>query len=200
MTFDKKYVAVIIGACGGIGEAIARQLAMEGITLALIDKQADALQFLVTRLSHEYSQSITSFPVDVAEPQQVVSAFLAIRNQLGPIGYLVNSAGVLHHDSVENTDIDAWNRIFAINATGVFNVSKAAASYMTEQKKRQHRYCCFKCCTSTSGNDGSILCLKSGCSSFYICTWVGGGSIWNPVQCRRSRLNRYTNATQYVEK
>ncbi|MBI6549065.1 SDR family NAD(P)-dependent oxidoreductase [Xenorhabdus lircayensis] len=135
MTFDKKYVAVITGACGGIGEAIARQLAMEGITLALIDKQADALQSLVTRLSHEYSQSITSFPVNVAEPQQVVSAFLAIRNQLGPIGYLVNGAGVLHHDSVENTDIDAWNRIFAVNATGVFNVSKAAASYMTEQKK-----------------------------------------------------------------
>ncbi|MBE8596717.1 2,3-dihydro-2,3-dihydroxybenzoate dehydrogenase [Xenorhabdus sp. BG5] len=135
MTFDKKYVAVITGACGGIGEAIANRLAMKGIILALIDKQAEALQSLVNRLSDEYSQSIIGFPVDVAESQQVGSAFLAIRNQLGPIGYLVNGAGVLHHTAVENTDIDVWNRIFAVNATGVFNVSKAAASYMQEQKK-----------------------------------------------------------------
>ncbi|MFD0708590.1 SDR family NAD(P)-dependent oxidoreductase [Photorhabdus akhurstii] len=135
MTFDKKYVAVITGACGGIGKAIAKRLAMEGVILALIDKQADVLQSLVNKLSHEYSQPIIGFSVDVTEPQQVGSAFLAIRNQLGPIGYLVNGAGVLHHGFVENTDIDAWNHIVAVNATGVFNVSKAAASYMTEQKK-----------------------------------------------------------------
>ncbi|KLU15097.1 MULTISPECIES: 2,3-dihydro-2,3-dihydroxybenzoate dehydrogenase [Xenorhabdus] len=135
MTFDKKYVAVITGACGGIGEAIARRLAIKGITLALIDKQAEALQPLVDKLRYEYPQSIIGFPVDVTEPQQVDSAFLAIRNQLGPIGYLVNGAGVLHHASVENTDIDGWNRSFAVNATGVFNVSKAAVGYMKEQKK-----------------------------------------------------------------
>ncbi|PHM73864.1 2,3-dihydro-2,3-dihydroxybenzoate dehydrogenase [Xenorhabdus kozodoii] len=135
MKFDKKYVAVVTGACGGIGEAIARRLAVEGITLALIDRQADALQSLVDKLSDEYSQPIIGFPVDVAEPQQVGSAFLAIKNQLGPVGYLVNGAGVLHHASVENTDIDAWRNIFAVNATGVFNVSKAAASDMREQKK-----------------------------------------------------------------
>ncbi|MDR0218141.1 MAG: 2,3-dihydro-2,3-dihydroxybenzoate dehydrogenase [Enterobacteriaceae bacterium] len=135
MIFDKKYVAVITGACGGIGEAIAKRLAKEGVILALIDKQANALQSLVNQLSHKYSQPIIGFSVDVADPEQVDRAFLAIKKQLGSIGYLVNGAGVLQHGSVENTNIDEWKHVFAVNATGVFNTSKAAASYMMEQRK-----------------------------------------------------------------
>ncbi|OTA21791.1 2,3-dihydroxybenzoate-2,3-dehydrogenase [Xenorhabdus beddingii] len=135
MTFDKNYVAVITGACGGIGEAIAEQLAAQGLKLALIDNQAEILQDRVDNLNKKYPQLIAGFPADVTDPRQIDNVFLAINNRLGQVGYLVNGAGTLHHGSVENTDIADWNHTIAVNATGVFNVSKAATRYMTEQKK-----------------------------------------------------------------
>ncbi|CDH26329.1 2,3-dihydro-2,3-dihydroxybenzoate dehydrogenase [Xenorhabdus bovienii] len=135
MTFDENYIAIITGACGGIGEATANQLAAQGLTLALIDNQAEALQVLVDKLNKKYSQPIAAFPANVADPQQIEEVFLAITNQLGAIGYLVNGAGILHHGTVEDTDIDVWNHTFSVNTTGVFNVSKAAAKHMVEQKK-----------------------------------------------------------------
>ena len=41
MTFDKNYIAVITGACGGIGESVAHALAKEGVSLALLDNRSE---------------------------------------------------------------------------------------------------------------------------------------------------------------
>ncbi|MBD2795223.1 SDR family NAD(P)-dependent oxidoreductase [Xenorhabdus sp. 18] len=135
MTFDKHYIAVITGACGGIGEAVARLLAKEGISLALLDNKSQALESLVVELKDEYTQTIMGFTVDVADAQCVEKAFATLSCQLGPVGYLVNGAGVLCHSFVTETSLQDWEKTFAVNATGVFNVSRHAANVMMKQRK-----------------------------------------------------------------
>lgn len=103
MTFDKDYIAVITGACGGIGESVAHALAKEGVSLALLDNNASQLATLVATLQNNHPQPIAGFNVDVADDRSVAEAFTAIGRQLGPVGYLVNGAGVLCHASVAET-------------------------------------------------------------------------------------------------
>lgn len=135
MTFDKNYIAVITGACGGIGEAVSRALADQGLTLALLDNRKDMLSALVSELNDSYSQPILGYAVDIADATQVENSFTSIATQLGLIGYLINSAGFLHYASVADTDIHTWEKSFSTNATGVFNVSRVASRYMVEQRK-----------------------------------------------------------------
>lgn len=135
MTFDKDYIAVITGACGGIGESVAHALAKEGVSLALLDNNATRLATLVATLQNNHPQPITGFTVDVADDRCVAEAFTAIGRQLGPVGYLVNGAGVLCHASVAETQPQDWTKTFAVNATGVFNTSRHAANLMMAQRK-----------------------------------------------------------------
>lgn len=135
MTFNTHYIAVITGACGGIGEAIARSLAQQGVSLALLDNQPETLDTLLTGLKNDYSQPIMGFTVDVADDHSVTDVFARISRQLGPVGYLVNGAGVLCHASVTETRPEDWASTFAVNATGVFNVSRHAARLMMKQQK-----------------------------------------------------------------
>ena len=135
MTFDKDYIAVITGACGGIGESVAHALAKEGVSLALLDNNASQLATLVATLQNNHPQPIAGFNVDVADDRSVAEAFTAIGRQLGPVGYLVNGAGVLCHASVAETQPQDWTKTFAVNATGVFNTSRHAANMMMDQRK-----------------------------------------------------------------
>ena len=135
MTFDKDYIAVITGACGGIGESVAHALAKEGLSLALLDNNATQLATLVATLQDNHPQPIAGFTVDVADDRCVAEAFTAVGHQLGPVGYLVNGAGVLCHASVAETQPQDWAKTFAVNATGVFNTSRHAANLMMAQRK-----------------------------------------------------------------
>lgn len=135
MTLNKHYIAVITGACGGIGQAVARSLAKEGISLALLDNQSQSLETLVTTLKDEYTQPIAGFTLDVADDHSVADVFATLARQMGPVGYLVNGAGVLCHASVADTRPQDWDRTFSVNATGVFNVSRHAANLMMAQQK-----------------------------------------------------------------
>ncbi|MCA7014966.1 2,3-dihydro-2,3-dihydroxybenzoate dehydrogenase [Dickeya dadantii] len=135
MTFDRDGVAIITGACGGIGAEVAEMLAAQGLSLALLDKQSGEVEERVAALKQHHSQPIVGLAVDVADAAQVEDGVSSIIDQLGPVGYLVNGAGVLHHGTVADTNIQAWERTFAVNATGVFNVSRAVSNHMMQQGK-----------------------------------------------------------------
>ncbi|WP_236641624.1 2,3-dihydro-2,3-dihydroxybenzoate dehydrogenase [Dickeya undicola] len=135
MNFDRDGVAIITGACGGIGSETAKRLAEQGLALALVDKEAGQVEELVATLKHHYAQPIVGLAVDVADAAQVEDGFSSIVDRLGPVGYLVNGAGVLHHGTVADTDIKAWERTFSVNATGVFNVSRVVSNHMIKQRK-----------------------------------------------------------------
>ncbi len=114
-------VAIVTGAAGGIGEAIARLFASEGARVLATDVQFEKLAAWVgaTDGIECMRHDVTSEADWLAVAEKAVSVF-------GKIDILVNDAGVYHPmETTENTPLDAWNRLLAINLTSAFLGAKA---------------------------------------------------------------------------
>lgn len=126
----KDRVALVTGAAQGIGEAVARALAARGAAVAALDANAERLGAVVADLRASGHRA-AAFPVDVADGGAVDRAVDWIERELGPLEFLVNVAGVLRVGPALSLSDEDWERTFAVNTRGVFNVSRAAARRMT---------------------------------------------------------------------
>jgi NAD(P)-dependent dehydrogenase (short-subunit alcohol dehydrogenase family) len=113
-------IALITGAAGGLGSAIARRFAAEGAQLALFDRDAAA----VTRLAEELGGSdrdAIALAVDVADEEAMERAIARAEEAFGRLDILVNNAGVGGDDTaVADMASARWDEIIAINLRGVF--------------------------------------------------------------------------------
>jgi 3-oxoacyl-[acyl-carrier protein] reductase len=110
--------ALVSGAAGGIGRAIARMLARDGLRLVLVDVDAAALGELAAELDAR------ALPLDVADPDAVAGA------ELGAIDVLVNNAGILVGERAEATTPEIWRRVLAVNLDGAFWLARACLGPM----------------------------------------------------------------------
>ncbi|MGQ4877183.1 SDR family oxidoreductase [Billgrantia sp. LNSP4103-1] len=139
MKLDNTVVA-ITGGARGLGFAMARRLGRQGATPALLDMDSDALDKAVSTL-HAEGIEASAFRVNVAEEDSVKRAFGDIAASLGPVGGLVNNAGILRDallvkakdGKVEKTmSLAQWQAVIDVNLTGVFLCGREAASQMVE--------------------------------------------------------------------
>lgn len=104
-------VALVTGGASGLGEAAAARLAREGYTVVTAD--------LTTAADHQ---------VDVSDPQQVAD----LADAVGPVDVLVNSAGIVGPNRpLCEIEPDEWDRTFAVNVRGTFNMCRAFVPGMT---------------------------------------------------------------------
>jgi 3-oxoacyl-[acyl-carrier protein] reductase len=125
-------VAVVTGAAEGIGFAIAQRLARAGARVAIADIDPGAAARAVAALAGEDLRAI-AVEVDVAEEASVATMVAAVRQELGPVEILVNNAGITGGSvEVEDLDVAAWDRTFAVNARGVFLCCRAVLPDMLQ--------------------------------------------------------------------
>ena len=122
--FTGKVVA-ITGAASGMGQATAELFAGAGATLALIDRDADRLAVVASRLENS-----TSFIGDVADSAFCDQAIDRAVAEFGQIDVLVNAAGTIHRaDALGTSDAD-WDRVMSVNVNGMFYLCRAAVRHM----------------------------------------------------------------------
>jgi NAD(P)-dependent dehydrogenase (short-subunit alcohol dehydrogenase family) len=123
-------VALVTGAAGGLGQAIAAAFAAEGTALALADlpsRTAD-LEALAEKLG-----SAIAVAVDVRERQTLNTAAQAAVDRLGSLDIMVCNAGLnVRKPSLEVTEQD-WDTVLDVNLRGVFFSAQAAARQMVAQ-------------------------------------------------------------------
>ena len=122
-------VALVTGAGRGIGAAVATVLAREGATVALLDADAGAAEATCAALRAGGSRSIP-YAVDVSDRAAVEGVVADVERRLGPLHTLVNVAGILRTGAVVDFADEDWDATFAVNTTGVFVASRAAARRM----------------------------------------------------------------------
>ena len=123
--------AVVTGAAGGIGSAVARHFAAEGVNLCLADVRP------CTELVQELAapgRIVVDQPTDVSSSAQVTALIDKARQSLGRIDILVNVAGVSSHGSSETVTEADWDRVMSINLKGVFLCCKSVVATMRAQR------------------------------------------------------------------
>lgn len=115
-------IAVVTGGAQGIGLAIARRLAAAGARVVVADVQPPA-----------DDERLDFRRTDVSCETQVRALFAAILAEHGGLDVLVNNAGVALEKSIEQTELAAWERVFAVNVRGVFLCAKHARAAMRER-------------------------------------------------------------------
>lgn len=127
-------VALVTGAAGGIGAAVARRLSRAGARVAAMDLDKDGLLEL-EQSTPEGHGAVTAFVTDTTDAAAVESVVEEVERDFGPLAHLVNCAGVLRPvDALSLTEED-WDRTFAVNAGGVFRVSTAVARRMAGREQ-----------------------------------------------------------------
>jgi NAD(P)-dependent dehydrogenase (short-subunit alcohol dehydrogenase family) len=113
--------AVVTGAAGGIGQAIARRLIEEGAAVAILDVDADGADRTASKLG------AISIPVDVAGTDDVHEVMQQAATELGGLTILVNNAGVGNIKPLHRYREDQWDHIVDVNLKGTWNGMRAAA-------------------------------------------------------------------------
>lgn len=123
---------LVTGAGRGIGEAIAHKCAYEGAQVALCDLDRHAVQRIAEAL-REQGRLAAAFTVNVADTESVGAMVHSVRSYFGPIDALVNNAGIVQDAQLKNMRDDQWDKVIAVNLTGVYRCTRAVVGTMLEQ-------------------------------------------------------------------
>ncbi len=124
--------ALITGGASGLGFAIAERLAGLGVTIALLDLDADRLDAAVTKLGGK----AFSVVADVTDPTAAERAVAEVVGRTGRLDILVNSAGITGQTGIKSHEVDPtdFERVFRVNVSGSFHTARAALPRMLERK------------------------------------------------------------------
>ena len=125
-------VALVTGASSGIGESTAEALADAGASVALAARREEELEALADRIESEGGETLV-VPTDVTDEQQVRGMIDTTVDELGRLDVLVNNAGVMLLEAVEDADTDDWRRMVEVNLLGLMTACHAALPVMREQ-------------------------------------------------------------------
>ena len=110
--------AVVVGATGGIGAAIARALSAEGARVAIAGRRAEVLEDVRASLDGAGSLAV---PTDVADREAVNALVARAEEEFGPVDILVNCAGVMHFTLMANAHAEEWERTVRVNCDGALH-------------------------------------------------------------------------------
>jgi meso-butanediol dehydrogenase/(S,S)-butanediol dehydrogenase/diacetyl reductase len=108
--------AFVTGGTGGIGSAICKRFAREGAQVIAADLAAPS----------ELPERVEFIAYDVTDEDICRNTFNELAARWNKLDILVNAAGIEIEKTIEDTTLEEWNRIFAINVTGMFLTSKYA--------------------------------------------------------------------------
>ena len=119
-------VAIVTGATGGLGSRIAQTLAEAGAKVALFGRRAERLR----ELADGIGPAALPLAVDLDKSADIAPAVAEVEAKLGPVGILINSAGVNIRKPLLELDEAEWDRILDTNLKATFLVAQAVARRM----------------------------------------------------------------------
>src|SRR3954447_24894446 len=122
-------VALITGASSGIGDATARRLAEHGASVVVIARRKDRLDTLVSEIEAAGGTAL-AVQADISDRDQADRAVEAAIDRFGRLDILINNAGLMLLGPVVGADIGEWERMIAVNQTGLLYITHAALPHL----------------------------------------------------------------------
>jgi 3alpha(or 20beta)-hydroxysteroid dehydrogenase len=124
-------VALVTGAAGGQGWAIAKRLCAQGYSVAACDRRVDELVAAVEELGDD---EVIPIPLDVTSPAQWDMAVERVVGRFGLVTTLVNNAGVLHRAPLAEETVEDFENAWRVNCLGAFLGMRATLGQLREAK------------------------------------------------------------------
>jgi len=145
-------VALVTGGSRGIGEAIALRLAEQGADVAVCaSRSLERAQEVATRIETTGRKSL-ALQADVADEEAVTGLFKQIEDELGPVGILINNAGINRDGLMMRLKPEDWDAVLNVNLRGAYLCTKVAARPM--MKARSGRIVNISSVVGLRGNAG----------------------------------------------
>jgi 3-oxoacyl-[acyl-carrier protein] reductase len=143
--------ALVTGATGGIGGAIAKMLHARGATVALSGRQTDKLE----ALKSELKERAVVMPCDLGSKEQVGKLIdEAVKALGGRLDILVNNAGLTKDNLFMVMKDEQWDEVIAVNLTSTFMLMRAGARHMMRNKTGYGRIINISSVSGVIGNPG----------------------------------------------
>ena len=142
--------ALVTGATGGIGGAIARALHKQGASVAISGRQKDKLE----KLAAELGSRVHILPCDLADKAQVANLVDQAIAKLGRLDIQVNNAGLTKDNLFMVMKDEQWDDVIAVNLTSTFMLMRAAARAMMRAKTGFGRIVNISSVSGIVGNPG----------------------------------------------
>ncbi|WP_330255480.1 3-oxoacyl-ACP reductase FabG [Nocardia sp. NBC_00565] len=133
MTNPTQRTAVVTGAARGIGAAVARRLAGDGMAVAVLDLDETACKTVVDEIESAGGRAL-AVGADVSDEAAVIQAVDRVAAELGAPTVLVNNAGILRDNLLFKMSVDDWDAVLNVHLRGSFLLARAAQAHMIEQK------------------------------------------------------------------
>lgn len=126
-------VAIVTGASSGIGEATAESLAARGASVVLAARRVDELEAVAERITLGGGGDALVVPTDVTEDDDIDALVAETVDEFGAIDMLVNNAGVMLLERLDQADRENLRQMIEVNLLGLMNLTHAALPIMQEQ-------------------------------------------------------------------
>ncbi len=151
--------ALVTGASGGIGSAIARALAGQGARIAVSGSNAEKLRVFRDELDEHTPQHLqevdhVAIACDLSDPQEVEKLVPAAIDTMGGIDILINNAGITRDNLAMRMKDEEWDAVIRVNLEAAFRLMRAATKPM--MKARFGRIITITSVVGATGNPGQM--------------------------------------------
>jgi len=155
--------ALVTGATGGIGEAIARVLHAQGATVSVSGTRAEKLEALAADLG----ERVFVTPANLSDRDAVAALLPAAEEKMGSVDILVNNAGITRDNIFMRMKDEEWDQVLEVNLTSGFHLCRAAIKGM--MKRRSGRIIGITSVVGVTGNPGQVnyAAAKAGMIGMY---------------------------------
>lgn len=155
--------ALVTGATGGIGEAIARVLHAQGASVSLSGTRAEKLEELASDLGERAFVT----PANLSDREAVGGLLAAAEEKMGSVDILVNNAGITRDNIFMRMKDEEWDQVLEVNLTSGFHLCRAAIKGM--MKRRSGRIIGVTSVVGVTGNPGqaNYAAAKAGMIGMY---------------------------------
>ncbi|MFF3568424.1 3-oxoacyl-ACP reductase FabG [Nocardia jiangxiensis] len=126
-------VAVVTGAARGIGAAVARRLAADGLAVGVLDLDAAHCADTVQAITEAGGKAV-ALGADVSNEESVAAAVEQLAGSLGAPTVVVNNAGILRDNLLFKMSVQDWDSVLGVHLRGAFLMTRAVQKYMVEAK------------------------------------------------------------------
>ncbi|MFL1671559.1 SDR family NAD(P)-dependent oxidoreductase [Paenibacillus dendritiformis] len=138
MNFLEGAVALVTGASSGIGESIARVLALKGINVSLIARREEQLRKISNDILDLGGQALP-ITADIGNREEALEAVNKTIDKFGRLDILINNAGIMHLGLATDAFLSEWEEMINTNIQGLLNITHASIPHLIKTVNQSNR-------------------------------------------------------------